>query len=111
MADVFPKFIIETDDDLGDCLILSKCTYHNELVTDKTKVKGGGWFAFKNNTFIFRGDSHEYGKAKFEDIKNCVDKGNVFTNPSLVWPIADAHNFAYDNGLEIITLKTHGEKL
>ena len=49
--DVFPKFIIETDDDHGDCLIISKCTYHRELAIDKDKVKGGGWFVFKDGTF------------------------------------------------------------
>lgn len=45
--DIFPKFIIETDDELGDCLIISKCTYHKELVTDHTKVKGGGGSGLK----------------------------------------------------------------
>lgn len=106
MPDIFPKFIIETDDELGDCLILSNCTYHNELVTDKSKVKGGGWFILKNDkTFIFKGDSHEFGRASMEDIKNCIDKGNVFTNPILAYPIADQYNFAYDTGSELIILK------
>lgn len=41
--DLFPKYIIETDDELGNCLILSKCSFHHELVTDKNKVKGGGF--------------------------------------------------------------------
>lgn len=32
--DAFPKFIIETDDQKGDCLIVAKCTYHKQLATD-----------------------------------------------------------------------------
>lgn len=104
--DVFPKFIIETDDELGDCLIIAKCTYHKELATDITKIKGGGWWILKDNMFILKGDSHDFGKAKFEDIKKCVESGNVFTNPCLAFPIADKHDFGYDTGTEIINLST-----
>ena len=83
--DVFPKFIIETDDELGDCLIIAKCTYHKELVTDKTKVKGGGWWSRDNdtNTFTLYGDSGDFGRAIFEDIKKCVQSENVYNSPTL----------------------------
>jgi hypothetical protein len=106
--DVFPKFIIETDDELGDCLIIAKCTYHKQLVTDKTKVKGGGWWSRDNdtNTFILHGDSGDFGRAKFEDIQKCVQSGNVYTNPYVTHSIANKHNFVYkDECGEITDLK------
>ena len=99
--DKFPKFIIE-----DDCLILAKVSYHKNLVTDKAKVKGGGWFRFvqETNTFIFHGDSQDFGKAKMEDIQKCITLGNVFSNIYQTHSIAGKHNFAYDTGTEIINL-------
>ena len=107
MEDVFPKFIIETDDDLGDCLIISKCTYHKDLVIDKTKVKGGGWWRldYETKTFTLYGESSDFGKSTLEDIKNCIDNGNVYTDYTLSHSIADKYNFDYDTYSEIIKLK------
>jgi len=102
--DIFPKFIIETDDDLGDCLILSKCTYHKDLVTDPTKVKGGGMFILKDGTFTFYGTSQDFGPATLEDIQNCVDNNNVYTNPTCSYPITNGYKFFYDTQSEIIPL-------
>lgn len=103
---LFPKYIIETDDELGNCLILSKCSFHHELVTDKNKVKGGGWFKYDSskNMFIFFGDSHEFGQAKLEDVKKCVEEDKVFTNPHLTHSIAKNFKFKYDTGSELIEL-------
>lgn len=84
--DKFPKFIIETNDELGDCLILSKCTYHKDLVTDPTKVKGGGWFSYDDGTFTFYGKSADYGEASLEDIKHCVENQiTTFDNNYLIF--------------------------
>lgn len=102
--DIFPKFIIETYDELGDCLILSKCTYHKELVTDPTKVKGGGWFRIKDETLTFYGDSHDLGAAKMNDIKHCVENDKIFTNPYLTHSIATKYKFFYDTQSEVIAL-------
>jgi hypothetical protein len=102
--EVFPKFIIETDDLLGDCLILSTCVYHKDLVTDKTKVKGGGFWVLKANMFIFSGESHDFGKARFEDIRNCVESGKVYTNSRLMYSIAKEFSFGYDTGTEVIII-------
>jgi len=102
--DKFPKFIIETDSELGDCLILSKCTYHKDLVIDKDRVKGGGWYNLKANIFTFYGDSHDFGSAKMEDIKCCIIKGNVFTNPYLTHSIVHKYRFVYDTQSELIPL-------
>ena len=104
--DLFPKYIIETDDELGDCLIMSKCTFHKDLVIDKDKVKGGGMFKynFEKNTFTFHGESHDFGPAQMEDIKKAVEDDKVFTNPYLTRSIAKRHKFLYDTQSEIIEL-------
>ena len=75
MADLHPKFIIE-----DDSLILSKVTFHRNLVTDKNKVRGGGWFIYNDThkVFIFHGKSMEFGAADMEDIKKCIESGNVY---------------------------------
>lgn len=98
--DVFPKFIIETDDDLGDCLIIAKCTYHHQLVTDKTKVKGGGWWSKSgdvDNTIILFGDSHDFGASRLEDIQQCIINGNVYTSPTVCHSIAGEYKFVHKN--------------
>jgi len=104
--DVFPKYIIETRDNLGDCLIISKCTYHKHLATDVNKVKGGGWFKINHETKVitFHGESHDFGQASFEDVKACIQSGNVYGNSRLSRPILDPYKFAYDTGSEIINL-------
>lgn len=83
--DVFPKFIIETDDIEGDCLIIAKCTYHKQLVTDISKVKGGGWYEYKHedNTFILYGSSHDLGESSIDDISACVKNNKVFRSVAL----------------------------
>lgn len=110
MSDLYPKFII-----LDDVLIISKVTYHKHIlggivdpVTEKDRIKGGGWFRYSNksNTFTFYGDSTDFGAAKIEDIQKAIDEGKVFTNVYQTHSIADDHNFAYDIGGEVITLKT-----
>lgn len=99
MKDLFPKFIIEDGN-----LILGKCSFHKDLVTDKEKVQGGGWFRFKDDSFIFHGDSHEFGRAKLEDIQKAVEEDKVFTNSYLTHSIAKKHKFLYDTQSEIIEL-------
>jgi len=97
----FPKFIIEDGK-----LILMKVTYHKEIVTDATKVKGGGWFRYLqfSDMFVFSGSSEDFGTAKFDDIKQCVVGGNVFSHKMLHRNISDKHNFGYDTGTEIIQI-------
>jgi len=96
--DVFPKFIIETDDELGDCLIIAKCTYHKQLVTDKSKVKGGGWWKFNNDRteIILHDSSHDFGYPKLEDIINCINNKNVYSSRALSRNISDQYKFNYD---------------
>lgn len=101
MTDVFPKFVIE-----DDALILGMITYHHELVIDKSKVKGGGWFRYeeKNNRFVFYGESEDFKGARLEDIRQCIKEGKVFTNKFQTHSIAHKHKFAYDTQSEIIDL-------
>lgn len=104
--DVFPKFIIEEDELEGDCLIISKCTYHKQLVTFPDKVKGGGWWSLNEQLkeFTLFGDSYDFGSANIEDIKKCVELGKVFTNKSLIKTL-QGYTFKYkDSSGEIINL-------
>jgi hypothetical protein len=104
--DVFPKFIIETDEELGDCLIISKCTFHKELVTNKDKVKGGGWYRInlEAKTITLGGESHDFGEAKIEDILKAIENDNVYTNKYLTHSIAKQFKFLYDKQSEIVPL-------
>jgi hypothetical protein len=90
----FPKFIIEDGK-----LILGNVKYHNDFVTDKTKVIGGGWFKLKEgeNTYILSGDSHEFGRAKMEDVNKCIISDNVFEFGSTI-SIAKQFTFEYRDG-------------
>lgn len=101
MVDVFPKFIIEDGK-----LIISKATYHKELVTDKEKVKGGGWFRWNEDKsmIIFFGSSDDFGPAKLEDIKACVESKEVYSNIYATHSIADMTEFGYDTGTDVIKL-------
>lgn len=105
--EVFPKFIIETDPELGKCLIIAKCNFHKQLVVDKDKVSGGGWWRLnkETNTIILYGDSHDFGRASIEDITECINNGMVFRNLSCSASIADLFNFSYDTQTELIRIK------
>jgi len=106
--DVYQKFIIETDEQDGDCLIIAKCTYHKQLATDITKVKGGGWWDEDNKTIILHGESHDFGRAKIKDIATCVQRKKVFRSPSLSRNIVDDFKFQYrDQVGDIIDLENY----
>lgn len=106
--DVFPKFIIEYDSILGDCLILAKVTYHRQIAVNINNVKGGGWFIMDrvNKNITLHGESEQFGKASIDDIMNCINANNVFTSPALIYPITDKWNFFYKTETETIVLKT-----
>lgn len=109
--DVFSKFIIETDEQEGDCLIVAKCTYHKQLSTDISKVKGGGWWTLDsdNSVFTLSGDSHDFGRANIEDIASCVQRKKVFSSASLHRNLTDNFKFQYRNEVgEIVNLETYG---
>lgn len=98
--DVFPKFIIESDTIEGDCLIIAKCKYHKQLAVDHTKVKGGGWWYLdhETSTFTLRGESHDFGRAKLEDIMDCIKRGKVFSSPTLTRNFhEEGYKFQYEN--------------
>lgn len=103
--DVFCKFIIE-----GDALIIGKVTYHHQLVNNKEDVKGGGWFrcAKDDRHLILYGDSFDFGKAKFEDIKSCVEARKVYDSKFHL-DIRPDFRYSYDTGTEIIPLSTYKE--
>lgn len=78
-----PKFIIETDIEEGDFLLIGKCEFHEELATDREKVKSGGWWCLDKDktTFILSGASVDFGRATKEDILNCIQNKRVFIGP------------------------------
>lgn len=99
--DVFPKFIIE-----GNNLIIAKCTYHKDLVTDKEQVKGGGMWNLNDHTITLYGSSSDFGAASVENIKRCIDAGNVWSDQYEINNICDDYNFVYVNVfMERIKLK------
>ena len=71
-----PKYIIQ-----NDILIIGKIIFHEDLVTDKTAViKGGGWYKYdhETKTFTFYKLSTQFGMAKLEDVKKCVENNKVY---------------------------------
>lgn len=91
---VFPKFIVE---ERGGSLVLiiSKCTYHKQLVTDKVKVKGGGWWSLKETVFTLSGTSYEFGGVSIEDLKGCIVNRRVFSNTRLSRNLSEKHSFQF----------------
>ena len=100
MSDVFPKFVIEDGD-----LIIANCTYHMEIIKEKANVRGGGFWHRANNLFIFSGKSFQFGAAKIEDIKACIENKRVFLGTKRKNNVSES-GFAFDTGSEIITLKS-----
>jgi hypothetical protein len=99
--DVFPKFIVE-----GNNLIIAKCTYHKQLVTDKDLVKGGGLWKLDRDKkeFVLFGSSDDFGYASADDIKSCIEAGNVFYSYIGGRKIED-HSFWLNTVIEHIKLK------
>ena len=97
----FTKFIIEDGN-----LILGRVVYHKDLITDKSLVKGGGWFRFNldKKECLLGGESFDLGRASMEDIKRAIVEGNVYTNKMCTYSIAGDFVFLYDRGSEIVRL-------
>lgn len=95
---VFPKFIIEYDDLVGNILIIAKCTFHKQLASDVKLVRGGGWYNFDRdtNTFTLSGESEDFGRAKLEDIQDCIMRGQVY-NSYIMHRSFKSYNFKYRN--------------
>lgn len=98
---LFPKFIIEEEN-----MILKIVKNHRDIATNALKVKGGGNYIFDSdtNSYTLYGESYEFGAAKFEDIKKCIEDGKVYSNVELTHSITDKNNFSFYNGSKIIEL-------
>ena len=106
MSDLYPKYII-----VDGKLIISMVKYHKNILCgefDHTKephrIKGGGWFAKKDNVMTFHGDSTDFGQATLEDVKKAIEDKQVFTNIYETVNISDKYKFCYDTGSEKIEL-------
>ena len=108
--DVFNKFIIETDEELGDCLIIGRVTYHNQLSWDEDKVKSGGWWSREGDRITFYGESHQYGKATQEQVTEAVMNNKVFTGYVLEHPINNKHIFFYTTQAGDVEIKQYHDK-
>jgi hypothetical protein len=102
--DIFNKFIIETDEELGDCLILGRITYHKQLAFNEENVKSGGWWGEKDGRITFHGSSHDFGRATYEQVYDAVMNNKVFTSYILEHPINDKYKFSYDKQSEIVDI-------
>jgi hypothetical protein len=92
----YQKFIIQ-----GDKIILGKVTHHSELTQDEKKVNSGGCFTYNDisKSFLFFGDSHHFGKAKIQDIKQIVFENKVFLNTGELLD-NEKYNFHYRSKLQ-----------
>jgi hypothetical protein len=97
--EVFPKFIVEDGN-----IIISKCTFHHQLVTNPDKVQGGGMFRYEDGVFTLYGKSHDYGPAKLGDIQKAISEKKVFSNSRLKRELTSKYKFQYDTGSKIIDL-------
>ena len=90
--DVYPKFIIE-----DGALIISKCTYHKDIAENKDNVIGGGWFDYRHDdkVFQFYGKSEDFGPVSIEDIKKCIEAGEVYTDEYKMNNIAEEFSFEH----------------
>jgi len=73
--DVFPKYIIE-----DGALIISKVTFHKDMVIEKDLVRGGGMYNYDGETFTLYDESSDFGRASLEDVQKAVDNHKVFTH-------------------------------
>jgi hypothetical protein len=59
--------------------------------------------------FTLSGDSHDFGRAKIEDIASCVQRKKVFSSASLTRNLTENFKFQYRNEVaEIVDLETYG---
>lgn len=84
-------------------VILSKCTYHNQLTRDITKVEGGGMFKYdsKTKTFTLYGESHQFGAVDLVELARIIKAGLVFKRHGS--PLV-GFRYVFDTGTEIIDL-------
>lgn len=93
MADIFNKFIIYTDTDGVDKILMARVTYHIEIAEGNgipvSSVKSGGWFVTKRDTennmiwneLILMGGSDRFGDFDREEIKQILDDNELYTRP------------------------------
>lgn len=101
-----PKWIIE-----DDCLIIGKCQFHKELAIDHSKVKGGGWYHIDtdNKSITLYGSSDDFGYAHVDDIKRCLQLGNIgtFTHEQRMkdWEVKHTTRWRVEDATDIVVLQ------
>lgn len=103
--DVFPKFIVQSDTEEGDFLIIAKCTFHKQLAILGEEVKGGGFWELDReiSEFTLYGESQDFGRASFDDIQKSIKNKRVFSGISQHRNFTDDFSFVYlDSNGDII---------
>lgn len=87
-----PKFIIQDGN-----LIIGRCMFHKQLSTNTKNVIGGGWYDHnkEDKKFTLFGTSFDFGTASIEDIKNCIELGNVYLSRVAEHKKAKNYSFFY----------------
>jgi hypothetical protein len=89
---IHSKFIVEDGD-----IIIGRVDFHKKLVTDKSKVRGGGMYRMNHDKkeIVLSGMSYEFGSPDLSDIRNAVENDRVFTNPVRINSIANDFKFIW----------------
>ena len=108
MTNVFPKFIVEEYEE-GLVIILGKCSFHKQLATDISKVRGGGMWRMDREAgnIYLNGSSYEFGKCSIDDLATCVQNKRVFSSPSMMRNLTEEFRFEFEDFTEKINLQTY----
>jgi hypothetical protein len=56
---------------------------------------------------ILYGESHDFGRARFEDIVECIRSGNIYGDRRMYRSISEDFEFGYATGTETIDIKKY----
>ena len=90
--DVFPKYIIE-----DGCLIISRVTFHKDMVIEKDLVRGGGMYVFSHEVYTLYGESVDFGRATLEDVQQAVTNHKVFSHQYDEDDMSVKYKFLYED--------------
>jgi hypothetical protein len=104
---IFPKFIIQRDQNDMLYLKFGKVEFHHELKDPDGEVISGGWWRLNPDmSMAFFSKSTEYGKFKLEDVQKCIDNDMVYS----AIPRSLASNFDFYCITEELSGQSHNLK-
>lgn len=101
MSRKHPKFVIVDGE-----LIMGHVAYHKHLSDHPHRIIGGGWFRHypESKSYVFHGESFDFGPVDPRYIKQCITKNTVFRYRNNSKELIQDHTFYFDNESEIIAL-------